>query len=148
MGSNSMNDKFPSPVNLKFSAIKIGSQYCFNRIFSYDDILSFAKLTGDFNPLHVNPKYRSSFFKQNIVHGMLVGSLFGALVGMYCPGKNCLCLSQEIKFIKPIYPNQKIIISGTVTNKIAALKILFIKTEVSTDGKVAISGQAKVKVLE
>ena len=67
---------------------------------------------------------------------------------MYCPGKNCLYLSQEIEFMKPIYPNQKISVKGTVTNKVEALKILYIKTEVLVEGKVAISGQAKVKVLE
>jgi 3-hydroxybutyryl-CoA dehydratase len=103
--------------------------------------MSFARLTGDFNPRHLNPH-------QNIVHGMLVGSLFSTLVGMYCPGQNCLYLSQEIEFIKPIHPNQKIIIKGTVTNKIKALKILWLKTEVLVDGKAAIKGQAKVKVLE
>ena len=29
---------------------------------------------------------------------------------MYCPGKNCLYLSQEIEFIKPIYPNKKVVV--------------------------------------
>lgn len=143
-----MNYKFPTPSNLKFSNIKIGSVYSFNRTFSDKDILSFAELTGDFNPLHIDPHYQKGIFKQNIVHGMLAGSLFSTLVGMHCPGENCLYLSQQVVFIKPIYPNQKITVSGTVTNKIKALKILWIKTEVLIDGKVIIKGQAKVKVLE
>lgn len=143
-----MNDKFPKPSNLKFSNIKIGSEYSFNRVISHDDILAFAKLTGDFNPLHVNLQYTSIFFKQNIVHGMLIGSLFSTLVGMYCPGKDCLYLSQEVEFIKPIYPNQKIIVKGTVTGKIEAFKILLIKTEVFIDGITVVRGQAKVKVLD
>ena len=143
-----MNYKLPSPSDLRFSQIKLGSEYSFNKVFSNGDILSFAKLTGDFNPLHINPNHGHKIFKQNIVHGMLAASLFSTLVGMYCPGKNCLYLSQEIEFIKPIYPNQKISVKGTVANKVEALKILCIKTEVLVDGKVAISGQAKVKVLE
>lgn len=141
MGSNWMND-------LKFSNIKVGSVYSFNRNFSFDDILSFAHLTGDFNPLHVDPKYQSPIFKGNIVHGMLVGSLFSTLVGMYCPGKNCLYLSQELKFAQPIYPGQELIVKGTVTRKIEALKILFIKTEIIVEHKVVVKGQAKVSVLE
>lgn len=143
-----MKSKFPNPSSLEFSDIKIGSKYNFSRTFSFNDILSFAKLTGDFNPLHVDPQYQNSIFKQNIVHGMLAGGLFSTLVGMYCPGKNCLYLSQEIKFMKPIYPNQKVVVMGTVTNKIEALKIMFIKTEILIDGKVVVRGQAKVKVLE
>ncbi|MDO8610564.1 MAG: MaoC family dehydratase [bacterium] len=143
-----MNYKFPSPSNLKFSNIKIGSEYSFDRIFSNKDILFFANLTGDYNKLHVDSKYKKGIFKQNIVHGMLAASLFSTLVGMHCPGKNCLYLSQEIEFVKPIYPNQKIIVKGTVTSKIKALKILWLKTEILIDGNVVIKGQTKVKVLE
>lgn len=143
-----MNYKFPSPSNLAFSEIKIGSKYSFKKSFSNDDILAFARLTGDFNPLHINPTHGQKIFKQNIVHGMLIGGLFSTLVGMYCPGKNCLYLSQEIEFMKPIYPNQKIMVKGTVINKVEALKILNIKTEVLVEGVIVIRGQAKVKVLE
>lgn len=148
MESNRMNYKFPTPSNLKFSRIKIGSEYSFNRTFSSKDILSFAKLTGDFNPLHINPTHGQKIFEQNIVHGMLAASLFSTLVGMYCPGKNCLYLSQEIEFMKPIYPNQKVIVKGTVTRKVEALKMLNIKTEVLVEGIVVTRGHAKVKVLE
>ncbi len=143
-----MNYKFPSPSDLRFSQIKIGSQYCFNRVFSNDDILSFVNLTGDFNPLHINPDHGHKIFKQNIVHGILAASLFSTLVGMYCPGKNCLYLSQQIEFLKPIYPDQEMIVKGTVINKVKALKILHIKTEILVEKKMVIRGLAKVKVLE
>lgn len=143
-----MNYKFPSPSNLKFSEIKIGSKYSFKKSFSDDDILAFATLTGDFNPLHINPAHGQRIFERNIVHGMLLGSLFSTLVGMYCPGKNCLYLSQDIEFIKPIYPNQRVTVKGTVMNKVEALKILTIKTEILVNKIIAIKGYAKVKVLE
>lgn len=143
-----MNYKFPTPSNLKFSEIKIGSKYGFKRSFSNDDILAFARLSGDFNPLHINPDHGQKIFVQNIVHGMLVSSLFSTLVGMYCPGTNCLYLSQEIEFMKPVYPNQKVIVKGTVINKVEALKILNLKTEILIKGTTAVKGYAKVKVLE
>lgn len=143
-----MNNKFPLPSNLEFSQIKIGSEYSFNRTFSDDEILTFAKLTGDFNPLHIDPTYGRKIFDKNIVHGMLAASLFSTLVGMYCPGKNCLYLSQEIEFLKPIYPNQEIIVKGGVINKVNSLKILTIKTEIIVEKKMVIRGLAKVKVLE
>src|SRR3989338_6042266 len=143
-----MNYKFPPPSDLRFSQIKIGSEYSFHRVFSNDDILSVARLTGDFNPLHINPDHGHKIFKQNIVYGMLAASLFSTLVGMYCPGKNCLYLSQQIEFLKPIYPNQEINVRGTVMNKVKALKILHIKTEILVEKKMVIRGLAKVKVLE
>ncbi len=143
-----MNYKFPNPANLAFSEITVGSQYSFNKAFSNDDILTFANLTGDFNPLHVNPTHNKKIFEKNIVHGMLIGGLFSTLVGMHCPGRNCLYLSQEIEFMKPIYPNQVVSVLGTVINKVQALKILTIKTEILIDGITFIKGQAKVRVLE
>ncbi len=139
---------YPLPSNLKFSQIGIGANYTFNKTFTNNDILSFAKLTGDFNPLHVNPAHGQKIFDQNILHGMMVGSLFSTLVGMHCPGKNCLYLSQELEFLKPIYPDQKITVKGTVTSKVKALKILHIKTEILVEEKVVTRGLAKVKVLE
>ncbi|OGE64826.1 hypothetical protein A3I48_01100 [Candidatus Daviesbacteria bacterium RIFCSPLOWO2_02_FULL_36_7] len=143
-----MNYKFPLPVNVKFSQIKIGSEYSFNKIFSNSDILSFAKLTGDFNPLHINPNHGQKIFRQNIIHGMLTASLFSTLVGMYYPGKNCLYLSQETEFIRPIYPNQEMTVKGTIISKVEALKLINIKTEILLKGEVVIKGLAKVKVLE
>ena len=143
-----MNNKFPLPSNLEFSQIKIGSEYSFNRTFSDDEILTFAKLTGDFNPLHINPGHGHKIFKKNILHGMLAASLFSTLVGMYCPGKNCLYLGQQIEFLKPIYPDQEMIVKGIVINKVKALKILHIKTEILVEKKMVIRGLAKVKVLE
>ena len=143
-----MINKSPSPAKLAFSDIKIGSEYSFNRTISNEDIANFAKLSGDFNPIHVDPHYKKTIYKQNIVHGMLASSLFSALVGMHCPGENCLYLSQEIKFIKPIYPDQIVKVRGTLINKVDALKILDMKTEILVDGEVVIKGQARVKVLE
>lgn len=147
MASKRMNYKFPRPSNLKFSEITIGSRYSFKKSFSNDDILAFANLVGDYNPLHINPRHGQKIYAQNIVHGMLVGSLFSTLLGMHCPGRNCLYLSQEIEFIKPVYPNTQIVVEGTVIRKVEALKILNIKTEVLVDKRVVIRGSAKVRIL-
>lgn len=135
-------------ADLKFTDIRVGSEYSFKKTISSLDVISFAKLTGDFNPLHVNSKYgKNSIFKQNIAHGMLVGSLFSTIVGMYCPGKKCLYLSQQLEFIKPVFFNQEVVIKGIVVGKSNAFKVLTIKTEALVSGKVVIRGEARVKVL-
>ena len=54
----------------------------------------FAKITGDFSPIHMEEGFaRTTKFKQRISHGMLVGSFFSRLVGMHLPGKNGVFLS-------------------------------------------------------
>lgn len=134
---------------MSYADIKVGAIYTFEKVISREEIATFAKLTGDYNPLHVEKEYgEKSKFKNNIVHGMLAGSLFSTLVGMYCPGEKSLYLSQTLMFRVPILPETRIIVRGTVTNKNEGIKIVTIKTEIIADGTVAINGEAKVSILE
>jgi len=62
----------------------------------------FAKLTGDYSPLHMEEEYaRTTNFGHRICHGMLVGSFFSRLVGMYLPGKYGLLLSYSLRHLLP-----------------------------------------------
>ncbi|MHC4268253.1 MAG: MaoC family dehydratase [Planctomycetota bacterium] len=143
-----MSKEVKKATRMNYSDIQEGSIYTFEKVISREDIITFAKLTGDFNPLHVDKEYgEKSKFKNNIVHGMLAGSLFSTLVGMYCPGEKNLYLSQTLMFRKPILPEKKVIVRGTVNNKDDNLKIVTLKTEIIFDGTVAIHGVAKVSIL-
>ncbi len=136
-------------ADLKFSDIEVGAVYQFEKIFSKADVLNFARLTGDFNPLHVDEEFgRNSKFKKNVIHGMLVGGLFSNLVGMHCPGKNCLYISQTLNFKLPLFYDDLLTIKGTVENKHSAVKMVILKTEVLKEGKVAVEGKAQVIVTE
>ena len=134
---------------MKYEDIKIGEIYSFNRKISKKDVLVFAKLTGDFNALHVNEIFgRKSIFKKNVVHGMLVGSLFSTLVGMHCPGENGLYLSQSLNFKSPLFYEDEVTVRGTVIDKNDSVKVLVLKTEILRDGKITIQGEARVKILD
>ncbi len=136
-------------ANLDISEINKGDVYSFNKKILEEDVLRFADLTGDFNPLHVDKEFgEKSKFKKNIVHGMLAGSLFSTLVGMYCPGKNALYLSQTLNFKLPIFYNDTITVNGTVIAKNDAINLIILKTEIIKEEKVCISGEAKIKILE
>lgn len=136
-------------ANLNFAEIERGNIYSFTKKISSDDVKKFADITGDFNPLHVNKHFgKKSQFKQNIVHGMLAGSLFSALVGMYCPGKKSLYLSQTLNFRIPIFYNDTVIVKGTVISKNNSVNIIVLKTEIVKDGKICINGEAKIKITE
>src|SRR3989344_3718732 len=132
-----------------FEKIEIGQEASFYRSFSEKEIRAFSELIGDLNPMHIDINYaQKTAYGGIIVHGMLVASLFSTLVGMYLPGKYCVYLSQDIKFRKPVKPNEKIKVKGRVKNKIDSLYILEIETEILNEfGEVAINGEAMVKVL-
>ena len=134
---------------MEFSEIEIGAVYSFSRTISCEDLSAFAGLSGDFNPLHVDPDFgEKSVFKANVVHGMLLGSFFSALVGMYCPGEKSLYLSQTVNFKLPVFIGDTIIAKAMVVDKSESIKIITLKTEILKNDKVAVYGEAKVKVLD
>jgi len=106
----------------------------------------FSKITGDSNPMHMDPLFASkTSFGKRIAHGMLLASLFSRLVGMNLPGKNGVYFSQSLNFRKPCYVGDTVKIIGTVTDKSISAKIITIKTEILKQNKECIlDGEAKV----
>lgn len=134
---------------MNFADIKINSVFSFVRTITAEDVDKFAKLTGDFNPLHTDKEFGGkSVFKKNIAHGMLLGSLFSTLVGKYCPGDKALYLSQTLNFRLPVFIDEQVEVRATVLNKSETLKIVIFKMEIFKKGEVAVNGEAKVKVLD
>lgn len=136
------------PNNLSFNDIKIGQVFSFEVLVDKDMARGFAKLTGDRNPLHWDDNYaQKTEFGEPIVHGMLLGSFFSTLVGMLCPGKNALYLSQDLRFRNPLKFGQTVSVVGVVTAKYDATKIIDIKTTVKDkQSAIIVDGLAKVKV--
>ena len=143
-----MNEQKKAP-KIRYSDIHVGAVHSFERIISREDVMAFAEVTGDFNPLHTDKVFgEKSRFKGNIIHGMLAGSLFSALVGMHCPGENSLYLTQTLQFKNPVFPGDKVIVKGTVTHKNDCIKMITMNCEILVGGKVAVTGEAKVGVSE
>jgi len=136
-------------ADLKFADLNIGDTSNFSKIISKEDVINFSKITGDFNPLHLDNEFaKKTSFKKNIIHGMLAGSLFSTLVGIYLPGKYSLYLSQTLKFKLPIYPGDPVLVRGTIISKGDGINLITLKTEILKEGKVAIDGEAIVKLLK
>ena len=93
----------------KYIDIKVGQKASISRKITEKDILDFANIVGDFNPIHVDEKFaKKSIFKGNIAHGMLTASLISAVLGNKLPGPGYIYLKQELKFLKPVFPDDTI----------------------------------------
>lgn len=140
---------FMEAKNVSFEEMQIGSFVEFNVTVTKADVKLFAKLSGDYNPLHFDWKYaKMTKFGKPIVHGMLVASYLSRLVGMHLPGKRALFLSQTLTFRKPVYAGQKLLVCGKVISKSNSTRIIELQTDVTNNkGIVVLSGSAKVKVL-
>ena len=134
-------------AELNFADIAIGQRYEIERQITKQDVERFAALSGDFNPLHLDPTYAASTeFGGCIVHGMLLASLFSHLVGMHIPGKYALYLGQDLSFRKAVMVGEKVQVSARVISKIEATRTIVLTTEIRNDeGSIAVTGTAKVK---
>ncbi|MEY8762048.1 MULTISPECIES: MaoC family dehydratase [Clostridium] len=102
---------------LTIDELKIGDRACFEKIVSEDDVYSFAEITGDFNPLHVDEKKCKEVFRKRIAHGALIAGYLSACIGMYLPGPGTIYLSQNSKFNLPVY------FGDTIKAEVEVLKI-------------------------
>jgi 3-hydroxybutyryl-CoA dehydratase len=86
------------------------------KTISEADVMQFARLTGDFNPLHVDEAAaQASRFGRRIAHGMLTASLICPVLGMKLPGEGTVHLEQSLRFLKPVYPGDTITAKVRVT---------------------------------
>ena len=140
-----MNDKL---LEYSLDEIKVGLKKKFQVTITESMLNDFAKLSGDYNPLHMNEEYASSTsFKKRICSGMFLASFFSRLVGMYLPGKHALHISQSSNFINPCFIDEKITVEGEVVDKSLATKIIKLKTTITNEsGKTIIDGNAVVIV--
>ena len=143
-----MGDGFPAAAELKFADVELGQVFELTRAFSAQDVLAFAALSGDYSPLHVDPVYAASTeLGAQVVHGILLASLFSQLVGMRVPGKHALYLGQDLTFRRPVLVGETIRVVAKVTGKSDSTRTLVLNTEIrSLDDKVLVMGTAKVKV--
>lgn len=135
---------------LKYEDIKVGDIFSLERFIDEASVDKFADLSGDYNPLHMDEQYaKKTEFKERIVHGMLLASLFSNLVGMKCAGKGSLYLSQDLHFKKALPMNNKVKVEGKVVTKIDSVKIIEMKTVIKdSNNNLLVDGIARVKVRE
>lgn len=138
----------PKADELGFADIAIGQVFEVERSFSAQDVQAFAAVSGDHSPLHVDPAYAAGTeFGRNVVHGILLASLFSQLVGMRVPGKHALYMGQDLTFRRPVLVDEPIRAIAKVTAKSEATSTLVLNTEIrSADDRVVVMGTAKVKV--
>jgi len=83
--------------------IEEGMEAVFSKTVSHDDIVAFAEVTGDTNPVHLDDAYaESTFFKGRIAHGMLTAGFFSTVFGTKLPGPGSIYLSQTLRFRGPV----------------------------------------------
>ena len=109
----------------------------------------FCEISGDYNPLHIDPEYaKERGFPGKVVYGNVLGLLVSQLVGMKLWSRDVMLLSQTVNYKHPIYVGDQIRVLGKVTffsesTSVAELKLIFY----NQNEDIVASGKCSLKVL-
>jgi acyl dehydratase len=121
--------------------LKVGQKASRENTLTYDFVKTYAEITGDYNPLHFDESFAAKTkFKALVVQGGLTSGLLNALVAMDMPGPGTVFMSQDLKFIAPVF------IGDTITAEAEVLEVH--ATKPVTKLKMTIKRQAGEIVLE
>ena len=123
----------------------VGQKIEVDKRVTREDIHTFANFSGDYNPIHLNEKYaKNSKFGKCIAHGMIGGAFISAVIGTKFPGEGTIYLEQNLKFVKPIYVNEKVKIIIELVELLEKNKAE-LKTDILNEKKECVmTGRAKV----
>lgn len=124
--------------------LQIGDRAEIKRAFTEEDVRCYAELTTDKNPIHLDSEYAAKTqFKERIVHGMLVSSLFSALLAQQLPGEGSIYMRQDIQFLAPVFFDREVIASVEIIDIHESKPFVTLQTLcVDEEEKVLVSGEA------
>ncbi|HUI06195.1 MAG TPA: MaoC family dehydratase [Verrucomicrobiae bacterium] len=129
--------------------LKVGDTAACDFVASEGNVATFAELSQDDNPLHMDEQAaRALGFPQRVAHGILALSAISRLIGTQLPGPGSLWVSQELKFPAAVLVGDRLTAQVTVEQISLAAGIVKLRTEVrNTDsGVVVLTGSAMVKI--
>lgn len=101
--------------------LKKGDTYELKTSFTQEDVNTFARITGDTNPIHIDPAFAATtLFGRPIVHGYLAGAVFSRVFGTLMLPQGSIYMSQTMKFVGPVFVD---------TPYVAKFEVLEVDTE-------------------
>ena len=125
-------------------AVTVGQRATRSLTLTTMHVETFAKLTGDYNPLHFDEAFAAGTkFGRLVVQGGLTTGLLHALVAMDMPGPGTVFLSQNWKFTAPVYIGDTITANAEVLSVHASKPVTQLSIRVSRQtGEVVLEGEA------
>ena len=126
--------------------LTVGQTYETSFAITADLIEGFSRVTGDYNPIHLDEDYaRQTIFEKRVAQGMLGAGLLSGVLGCQFPGIGTVYLSQTLKFLKPVFIGDEITLRLEVLEIINAKNRVRLETEFTNQkGEAVITGEALV----
>ena len=131
----------------RFEDLTVGMSAAYGHTVTEADILLFAGVSGDTNPVHLNEELAAaSMFGGRIAHGMLSASFISTVFGTRLPGPGCIYLSQTLKFKAPVRIGDTVVARVTVKSLTPEKRKALFDTVCMVGETVVLTGEAEIMV--
>ena len=125
--------------------IAVGASASLDHVVAAHDVAVFARLSGDHNPIHLDPGVaRAAGFEGAVAHGMLVAALISRLLGTELPGPGTILLGQTLRYLRPVYPGDALRATVEITHIREDKPVITLHTWIESHGNIVLDGEATV----
>ena len=130
-----------------FEDLSVGQEATLSNTVSEADIVAFADISGDRNPVHLDADYAAAtMFKERIAHGMLSAAYISAVFGMKLPGPGAIYMSQTLKFKAPVKIGDTVVTIVKVTELVPEKRRARFECVCTINDKPVVEGEAMLMV--
>jgi acyl dehydratase len=134
---------------MRYDDLTVGQSAEYSKVVSDEDVQLFAKITGDFNPVHIDEEAAAKTrFGGRIAHGMLSGGLVSAAIANKLPGEGSIYLSQTMRFTAPVRIGDTVTVSLTVLELLSKKRVRLATVCRNQNGETVLDGEATILVDE
>ena len=131
----------------RFEDLEVGMAASYAKTITEADIVLFAGISGDTNPVHLNQEFASTtMFQGRIAHGMLTASLISAVLGTKLPGPGCIYISQKLRFKGPVRAGDTITARVMITELLPQKRRVVLDTLCTVSGQIVLDGNAEMLI--
>jgi len=132
---------------LYFEDLSVGMTETLSKTIASSDVVGFAQLTGDRNPIHLSEHFAAKTqFGKRIAHGLYTASLISAVLGTRLPGPGAIYISQTLNFRAPVRIGDQVDVTVTVAELIPSRQRARLACSCKVGDEIVLDGEAWVKV--
>ncbi|WP_462379262.1 MaoC family dehydratase [Pseudomonas sp. Marseille-QA0892] len=132
-------------TNIPYEQLTVGQFVVVERRVEERDVLLFAAVSGDNNPVHLDAEFAAgTLFKERIAHGMFTGALISAAIACNLPGPGTIYLGQHLDFAKPVKLGDTLSVRIQVLEKLPKNRVRLATEVFNQHGDQVVDGEAEV----
>lgn len=128
-----------------YTSLEVGQTATFSKLVTEHDIMMFASMSGDRNPVHLDAEYAAgTMFKERIAHGMFSGALISAAVACELPGPGTIYLNQQMEFKLPVKLGDELTVQLEILEKLPKFRVRIATRVVNQRDEIVVDGEALI----